>query len=203
MALFLLVGIALTSSLEARHEQQKQRGLEAIRGAVTTSERSLEFSFKIVLAAAQKNAGEAAAEAERVRQAQVAAEEKAKADYLATLKKAEAAAHEPIDYVIEQDAATGTSQPTGNYWADRIRQVAIESGHAGWADHLVAVALCESTFNPYADNGICKGLFQFDPGTWAGTPEGAAGASIWDGEAQIRMTIWMWEQGRQGEWACL
>ncbi len=35
---------------------------------------------------------------------------------------------------------------------------------------LHRVMLCESSGDPNADNGICKGLFQFNPGTWASTP---------------------------------
>ena len=35
----------------------------------------------------------------------------------------------------------------------------------------------ESGGDSNADNGVCKGLFQFNPGTWSGTPFG--GQSIW------------------------
>jgi len=64
----------------------------------------------------------------------------------------------------------------------------------------IRVMYCESSGDPYADNGICKGLFQFHPGTWASTPE--ASSSMWDGYAQIRAAAWMWSVGRRGEWAC-
>lgn len=66
--------------------------------------------------------------------------------------------------------------------------------------NLYRVMICESGGDPNADNGICKGLFQFNPGTWAGTPFG--GQSIYDGHAQIQAAAWMWSQGRKGEWTC-
>ena len=65
---------------------------------------------------------------------------------------------------------------------------------------LYRVMICESGGNPNADNGVCKGLFQFNPGTWAGTPYG--GQSIYDGRAQAMAAAWMWSQGRKGEWTC-
>lgn len=68
------------------------------------------------------------------------------------------------------------------------------------AAELYRVMQCESKGDPYADNGVNKGLFQFHPGTFAGTPYGSA--SIYDGPAQIHAAAWMWSQGRQGEWTC-
>ena len=65
---------------------------------------------------------------------------------------------------------------------------------------LYRVMICESRGDAYADNGVCKGLFQFNPNTWAGTPYG--GQSIFDGHAQIMAAAWMWSQGRKGEWTC-
>ncbi len=67
-------------------------------------------------------------------------------------------------------------------------------------DALYQVMMCESKGNPYADNGVNKGLFQFHPGTFAGTPYGDA--SIFDGPSQIYAAAWMWSQGRKGEWGC-
>jgi hypothetical protein len=40
------------------------------------------------------------------------------------------------------------------------------------------------------------------PSTFAGTPEGQAGGSIWDPVAQSGAAAWMYSQGRQGEWEC-
>ena len=68
------------------------------------------------------------------------------------------------------------------------------------AGSLYRVMMCESKGDSNADNGVNKGLFQFHPGTWAGTPYG--GSSIYDGDAQIMAAAWMWSQGRKGEWGC-
>jgi soluble lytic murein transglycosylase-like protein len=65
---------------------------------------------------------------------------------------------------------------------------------------LYRVMICESKGDAYADNGVCKGLFQFNPSTWASTPYG--GQSIYDGHAQVKAAAWMWSQGRKGEWTC-
>lgn len=65
---------------------------------------------------------------------------------------------------------------------------------------LYRVMMCESKGDANADNGVNKGLFQFHPGTWAGTPYGSS--SIYDGNAQIMAAAWMWSQGRKGEWGC-
>ncbi|MCL6106920.1 MAG: transglycosylase SLT domain-containing protein [Actinobacteria bacterium] len=65
---------------------------------------------------------------------------------------------------------------------------------------LYRVMICESGGDPNADNGICKGLFQFNPGTWAGTPYG--GDNIFDGHAQAMAAAWMFAQGRKDEWVC-
>ncbi|MHB9053555.1 MAG: transglycosylase family protein [Thermoleophilia bacterium] len=139
---FLLVAIALTSSLEARHERQNQRGLAAIRGAVTTAQRTAQFGVKIVLAAAQKKAADAAAEAERVRQAQVA-EAKAQADYLASLQEAQAAAQVPITAGVPNAPSKGG----GSHWD--------------------AVANCESTNDWSINNGNgYYGGLQFTQGSW-------------------------------------
>lgn len=44
------------------------------------------------------------------------------------------------------------------------------------------------------------GPWQFMPGTFAGTPQGRAGLSIWRVDVQAHAAAWMWSQGRRGEW---
>lgn len=66
---------------------------------------------------------------------------------------------------------------------------------------LHRVMMCESKGDPLADNGVNKGLFQFDPSTWVGTPFGSR--DIYDGQAQIHGAAWMFSQGRKGEWECV
>lgn len=60
---------------------------------------------------------------------------------------------------------------------------------------------CESTWNPLAVSaGGHLGLFQFAPGTWAGTPYGRRSAlqAKWASLA----AAWMIRQGRRAEWSC-
>lgn len=141
-------------------------------------------------------------EAERVAAAKV--EEDRRAAELARQQEIaalEAAAVEAAKPMPEAEAIAAAPVPTPSTDLEAyIYEVAAQYGQDPTA--MIRVMYCESSGNPGADNGVCKGLFQFHPGTWASTPEGAAGASIWDGYAQIRMTAWMWSVGRRGEWAC-
>ncbi len=67
----------------------------------------------------------------------------------------------------------------------------------------LTVAQCESSDNPDAVNPSgAEGLFQFMPSTFAATPQGKAGESIWDPAASAGAAAWMYTQGRQGEWSC-
>lgn len=85
----------------------------------------------------------------------------------------------------------------GNWGPDLIRAAEM---YGQSPEDLYRVMICESRGDQYADNGICKGLFQFDPRTWANTPFG--GFSIFDGQAQVYAAAWMFSQGRKGEWTC-
>lgn len=70
-------------------------------------------------------------------------------------------------------------------------------------DWGLTVAKCESTYNPNAVNPSgAEGLFQFMPSTFAATPPGRAGQSIWSPVASSEAAAWMYSQGRQGEWEC-
>lgn len=83
-------------------------------------------------------------------------------------------------------------------WGPELVDAAAMYGQDPAAMHRVM--MCESKGDPYADNGVNKGLFQFHPGTFAGTPYAEAG--IFDGSSQIYAAAWMWSQGRKGEWGC-
>lgn len=48
-----------------------------------------------------------------------------------------------------------------------------------------------------------SGLGGFLPSTWATTPQGRAGASIWDGYAQVDAIAWMLHVGRGREFAAV
>ncbi len=96
----------------------------------------------------------------------------------------------------ERQDAEATSR-FGRWGPDLVEAAAMYGQNPA---ELYRVMSCESGGNPYADNGVNKGLFQFHPSTFAGTPY--AGAGIFDGRAQIFAAAWMWSQGRKGEWGC-
>ena len=63
----------------------------------------------------------------------------------------------------------------------------------------------ESRHTPSARNprSGAAGQWQFLPSTWAGTPQGRAGASPYDPVAARSAARWMIQQGRAREWAVL
>ncbi len=66
---------------------------------------------------------------------------------------------------------------------------------------LWALARCESTLNPRAQNASgSSGLMQFMPSTFASTPYGRF--SIWSPYASALAAGWMLQQGRRSEWVC-
>lgn len=99
---------------------------------------------------------------------------------------------------LEQERQDREATERFGFWGPDLVRAAAQYGQD--PAELYRVMLCESGGDQYADNGVCKGLFQFNPGTWAGTPYG--GSDIFDGHAQIWAAAWMWSQGRQYEWTC-
>lgn len=55
----------------------------------------------------------------------------------------------------------------------------------------LAIARCESGYNANAKNrsSTASGVFQYLAGTWANTPEGKAGKSVFDVEANIEAAV--------------
>ncbi len=72
------------------------------------------------------------------------------------------------------------------------------------ANRVARIAKCESGFNPQADSGYYKGLFQHDPQYWASRAAtyGQADASIYDAEAQIIVSTAMMAGGGWSHWGC-
>jgi peptidoglycan hydrolase CwlO-like protein len=72
-----------------------------------------------------------------------------------------------------------------------------------WA---LRVAKCESGYNPLAVNRSsgASGLFQFLPSSWANTPQGKAGQSVFDANANALGAAWYYNAtGRTGgPWSC-
>lgn len=98
----------------------------------------------------------------------------------------------------EQERKRAEAVASFGEWGPYLVEAAEQYGQDPAA--LYRTMICESGGDSNADNGVCKGLFQFNPGTWSGTPFG--GQSIYDGPAQIKAAAWMWSQGRKGEWTC-
>lgn len=99
-------------------------------------------------------------------------------------------------------SATPTAAPprAGGSVIDIITEAANRYGQSPSA--MLAVAKCESNYNPNAVNSRsgASGLFQFLPGTFKGTP--FASYSIFDPWANANAAAWMWSVGRRGEWVC-
>jgi soluble lytic murein transglycosylase-like protein len=103
-----------------------------------------------------------------------------------------------IELQREQDRKNNLAVKQFGEWGPYLIEAAARYGQDPAV--LYRVMMCESKGDAHADNGVCKGLFQFDPDTWAGTPYGQE--SIFDGHAQILAAAWMFSQGRKGEWTC-
>ncbi len=64
-------------------------------------------------------------------------------------------------------------------------------------------ASCESHMSPGAYNPSgAMGLFQFMGSTWASTPYGKRGKSVWHPKWASLGAAWMHRVGRGGEWVC-
>lgn len=181
---------------DKRQEEKRQQAREHVGRTIAAAVHTAETGYSLLLAAAEKKVAEQKAlEAELKR----IEEEKAWRQQILQEQQAITASLES-----SLSSAGGQSAPSGSgdWWP-----IFVAAGQMYGQDpnELWRVALCESCNgcpqpDPSADNGVCKGMFQFHPGTWASTPYG--NRSIWDGEAQIYAAAWMWSQGRQNEWTC-
>lgn len=92
-----------------------------------------------------------------------------------------------------------TSQPLHGSYADMIREV-----FGSYGDGAVHVAMCESSMNPNAYNGVlgAAGLFQIIPGTFASTSY--RGQSVYDPVVNIKAAheIFVRDGYSWREWAC-
>lgn len=167
----------------ARIVSQTQATLQAAQAQVQAEQqRAAEARAAAVRAAQQQAAQQQAAQAQAAQQAAQAAQARAQA-------------------VNQQAQAQVSAAPAGS-----IQQIIVNAftpqGQAA-VDWGLRIAKCESGYNPYAQNPSgAEGLFQFMPSTFANTPPGRAGGSIWDPTANAQAAAWMYSQGRQGEWEC-
>jgi soluble lytic murein transglycosylase-like protein len=177
------------------HQVAAVQAMPAPMSGVAASERldgswtaRLQDTSQQLTAEQQRKQAEAAAKAEADAKAKAAAEAAA---------AAQQAAPKP---------AVAAAPAIPSYSPGSIQQIIVDafSPLGGTAVQWgLRVAKCESGYNPQARNPSgASGLFQFMPSTFANTPPGRAGGSIWDPVANSQAAAWMYSQGRQGEWSC-
>lgn len=71
-------------------------------------------------------------------------------------------------------------------------------------DVMLRIAFCESRFIPDAVNrrSGAAGLFQVIPSTWNNTPQGRAGISPFDAEANTHAAMWLMVNYGPSQWVC-
>ncbi len=117
-----------------------------------------------------------------------------------------------------QPVATGTATPEAAWTPKEVLQQRVPDLQSDlaqaiqfWAAHygvsaaeMRQVAWCESTFgqDPNAYNGVSghAGAYQFEAGTWLGTPPGQRGESAYNDWYAAEGASWMIAQGRRAEW---
>jgi soluble lytic murein transglycosylase-like protein len=83
----------------------------------------------------------------------------------------------------------------------------IDEAAGAWGLHagtMRRIAFCESRFFPGAVNprSGASGVYQFLPSTWRQTPQGRAGASVFDPVANVWGAMWLMTHYGPGQWAC-
>lgn len=88
------------------------------------------------------------------------------------------------------------------HWRPYVTAAALSRGLD--PNRMLRIMQCESGGNALARNGVYSGLFQFHPQTWANATSrfGAGNESIWDGEAQIRISAAKMSVDGFREWEC-
>src|SRR5438309_2839958 len=117
-----------------------------------------------------------------------------------------------LDAQFKQLQGTGTGPPAAALppvAAGSIQQIILNAFASmgptaqAWA---LRVAKCESNYNPLSVNRSsgASGLFQFLPSSWANTPQGKAGQSVFDAAANAAGAAWYYNAtGRTGSpWSC-
>lgn len=181
----------------ARIVSQTQSTLQAAQQQVQAEQQRAAEAQAAAQRAAQQQAAQQAAQAQaaQAQAAQLAAQQAQAAQQAAQQAQARAQA-------VNQAAQAQVSAAPAGSIQQIITNAFAPQGQAA-VDWGLRIAKCESTYNPYARNPSgAEGLFQFMPSTFANTPPGRAGGSIWDPTAQSQAAAWMYSQGRQGEWQC-
>lgn len=111
-------------------------------------------------------------------------------------------ASETLVEPVEQREIVGAKVEGPEEIIAKIRTAAAAKGID--AQRVLLIAQCESRFNPRADSGFYKGIFQHDPRYWNDRAEkyGFGGASYFDVDAQIGVSTSMMAGGDWSHWGC-
>ena len=129
----------------------------------------------------------------------------------AQAKEIAASTRAEISTLQAQQQAASTPAPSSSGSAPPVSAGSVQAIIEGAFAPLGATAqqwgLCiafhESGYNPNAIQpgvGGAEGLFQFEPSTWATTPEGQAGDSIFDATASSEAAAWEYSRGNYNAW---
>lgn len=126
----------------------------------------------------------------------------AMAQYLVQAETAQAAPVAQPASVPTQSASGGTS--TLAQYRQWMEEARLAYSYPQSVDKMWRVMMCESGGNPRASGGggAWLGLFQYVPGTWAGSWNPFRSNSIWDARSQIFATAKAWSIGMQSAWSC-
>jgi uncharacterized protein YraI len=107
---------------------------------------------------------------------------------------------------LAEPGSTTPPPSSGNASEQEIIQIIYDAADR-WGQpraDMLRVARCESGLNPNAVNRSsgASGLFQFMPGTFAFTPNGKRGESIFSAWSSADAAGWMWANGMRNHWAC-
>ena len=109
-----------------------------------------------------------------------------------------------VDVVIESTGRFTKREQAEAHIQAGAKSVVISAPAKGAPAFVMGVN--ESNYNPQAFNASsgASGLFQFLPSTWANTPQGKAGMSVFDATANAQAAAWYYNAtGRTGgPWSC-
>ncbi len=153
--------------------------------ALTVNAASLQ---PIIIGQSEVDAKIAADKAAELAAAQKVAEEAAAAAEAAKKAAAEALRHRIV----------------AQYGDSEIQNIIIDAANVyGVSSRLMlSIAQCESGFSPGSKNAhsAASGLFQFMPSTYANSPSGEAGLSIWDAKANAEAAAFKIANGGLNAW---
>jgi hypothetical protein len=211
--------LTLVTVMDARNLGQLLSGMAQAR-VISQQQQQLLNSATALKASDQRDQAAAQSQLDKISQQQaqattIAASTRSEIATLQAQLAAQQAAQQAAQ--AQQKAATPTPTPAPSTSAPTTSsapaaasgsvQAIIEGAFAPLGATAQQWGLCiashESGDNPsavQAGAGGAEGLFQFEPGTWATTPEGEAGDSIFDATASSEAAAWEYGRGNYNAW---